>query len=117
MRAAPPGRVAEGTGSQMNEKRQTKGGQPKMAADIDMKEVRDGLTYFFGFTPDERLLRQILADHTAFVGKADEWGWDDTEVRGELAEMISEVLTGHRWPSYGEARQQGIDIDEFHRSV
>jgi hypothetical protein len=42
-------------------------------------------------------------------GDADEWGWDDTEVRGQLADHVSRTLLGRPWPRYG----QGIDLEPF----
>ncbi|WP_327359886.1 hypothetical protein [Streptomyces sp. NBC_01304] len=42
-------------------------------------------------------------------GDAMEWGWDDTEVRQQLARHVSQILLGRRWPKPGE----GIELESF----
>lgn len=88
-----------------------------MYSDLDLQELHGALGYFYDFTPDDRLLCEILDRHPTLVGEAQEWGWDDTEVRGKAAGLVSERLIGRQWPTYGETETHAIDIKVFHQEV
>ena len=58
-------------------------------------------------------VQQLLVDEDALVGQLEEWGADDTELLGQLANLLSEDLLGEAWPTFGQ-RTAGRDVDDFH---
>lgn len=58
-------------------------------------------------------VQQLLVDEDALVGQLEEWGADDSELLGQLANLLSEDLLGEAWPTFGQGTA-GRDVDDFH---
>jgi hypothetical protein len=59
-------------------------------------------------------LRELLTP--SLVGEMAEFGADDTEVRGQFANVLAGTLVGHNWPTFGD----GLSAEQheaFERSV
>jgi hypothetical protein len=80
----------------------------------DVAEAGQVLTDFgyVAFYVDRRLLAQILAGHPELASGAASWGWSDTAVRGELADLVARALLHRPWPTFGTAAADpGFDDD------
>ncbi|MBN8924119.1 MAG: hypothetical protein BGP10_04265 [Rhodanobacter sp. 68-29] len=61
-------------------------------------------------------VRELLQGEDELVSELEEWGVDDTELRGQLASLLSQRLLGEPWPTYGDiARGKGEDA--FHQRL
>lgn len=53
--------------------------------------------------------RELVADDDELLEMIEEWGADDTELLGRLANLLSHQLLGEAWPTFGEATRPGAD--------
>lgn len=55
-----------------------------------------------GFEIDPGLLAQLVTAHPALAAEADEWGWGDTALREQLADVLAVTLLRRVWPIHGD---------------
>lgn len=74
-----------------------------------LQEVADALEITgVRLTVDQ--VRTLVADDEDLLDDVQEWGTSDTEVLGQLANLLSQHLLGEAWPTYGRG---GSEIDAF----
>lgn len=61
-------------------------------------------------------VRELLQGEDELVDDIKEWGVDDTELRGQLSNVLSLHLLGERWPTYGDVAA-GTDDGAFFRRL
>jgi len=62
-----------------------------------------------GVTLSASQARELVADDEELLEMIEEWGADDTELLGQLADLLSQQLLGESWPTFGEATRPGAD--------
>ncbi|KZC41168.1 hypothetical protein RHOFW510R12_00890 [Rhodanobacter sp. FW510-R12] len=61
-------------------------------------------------------VRELLQGEDELVDDLEESGVDDTELRGQLSNVLSLYLLGEPWPTYGDVAA-GMDNDAFLRRL
>jgi hypothetical protein len=80
---------------------------------VDATQLNESLSAYIDFEVDAALLSHILRANPALAEAGAEFGWDDTEVKEQLAVALSLFLTGLPWPTYGDR----ADVDTHHELV
>lgn len=60
----------------------------------DFNDVRDAMMGVIDFEPTDEQIREAIGHKSDLLGQAAEWGWNDTEVRSEVANALGALERG-----------------------
>ena len=75
----------------------------------DLDAVIDYIGDESGILLSQDEMSRILTLYPAQRGKLAVYGWEDTEVREQMLDVIAHFMANTRWPTGGD----GIDMDKF----
>jgi hypothetical protein len=76
-----------------------------------VEEIADSLE-ITGIRLTSSQILQLLDGEDELVEQIEEWGADDTDLLGQLANLLARDLVGEGWPTFGDERN-GCDTEDF----
>ncbi|WP_440986272.1 hypothetical protein ACQHIH_21465 (plasmid) [Xanthomonas sontii] len=74
-----------------------------MGSDELFAEIAEALE-ITGFRLTSEQAQELLVDDGELLETIDEWGLEDTDVLGQLADLVSQKLINEPWPTFGDER-------------